>query len=296
VESVAVIPGTEEDEVWVSVKRYVNSATDRYIERLSVGLDSNDSQELAFYVDSGLSLNSPINISAATSANPVVITTSSSHGLSDGEYVDIRDVAGMTELNGNRYLVSNSTSTTFELQTLAGVDVDGSGYSSYISGGTVRGAVTTISGLSHLEGETVQILGNGAVQASQTVSSGSITLPTRASIVHVGLGYTSELETQRLEGGSADGISQGKIRRIHEVILRLYRSLGGEIGRVDGNIDQPPFRDSSDAMNAAPALFTGDLRVDFSEGYDRKGTIYLRQQQPLPYTILGMFAHMKVNG
>lgn len=295
VESVAVIPGTNEDEVWVSVKRYINGATDRYIERLEVGLDDTESQELAFFVDSGLTLNSPVTITGATAADPVVVTAPT-HGFSDGDYVDIRDVAGMAELNGKRFIVSNSTTNTFELQNQASTDIDGSAYTAYISGGTVRKAVTTISGLDHLEGETVAVLGNGAVQASQTVASGSITLQTRASIVHAGLSYTSELETQRLEGGSRDGISQGKIRRIHEVILRLYRSLGGEVGKVDGNIDQPPFRDSSDSMDAAPSLFTGDLRVDFPDGYDRKGTIYLRQQQPLPYTILGIFAHMKANG
>lgn len=296
VESVAVIPGSEEDEVWVSVKRHINGATDRYIERLEIGLKDTESQEQAFFVDSGLTLDSAVNISGITKADPVVVTTSSAHGINDGDYLDIRDVAGMTELNGKRFIASNVTSTTIDLQDQSGTDVDGTGYTTYISGGTVREAVTTISGLDHLEGETVAILGNGAVQASKTVSSGLITLQTRASIVHAGLPFTSELETQRLEGGSKDGISQGKIRRINEVILRLYRSLGGEVGRVDGNIDQPPFRDSSDAMDAAPALFTGDLRVDFAEGHDRKGTIYLRQQQPLPYTILGIFAHMKANG
>jgi len=296
VESVAVIPGSEEDEVWVAVQRYVNGGTVRYIERLKTGLDDAASSETAFFVDSGLTLDTSFDITGATQADPVVVTTSSAHGLSNGEYVDIRGVAGMTELNGNRYIVANVTSTTFELQDKTSTDIDGTGYTAYISGGTVREAVTTISGLSHLEGESVDILANGAVQASKTVSSGSITLDTRASIVHAGLGYTSQLETQRIEGGSADGVAQGKIKRIHEVILRMYRSLGIEVGRRDGEVDVIPFRDSADAMDSAPALFSGDLRVDFSEGFDRKGTVYFRQQQPLPLTVLGVFAHLKTNG
>jgi len=296
VESVAVIPGSEEDEVWVAVQRYVNGGTVRYIERLKTGLDDAASSETAFFVDSGLTLDTSFDITGATQADPVVVTTSSAHGLSNGEYVDIRGVAGMTELNGNRYIVANVTSTTFELQDKTSTDIDGTGYTAYISGGTVREAVTTISGLSHLEGESVDILANGAVQAAKTVSSGSITLDTRASIVHAGLGYTSQLETQRIEGGSADGVAQGKIKRIHEVILRMYRSLGIEVGRRDGEVDVIPFRDSADAMDSAPALFSGDLRVDFSEGFDRKGTVYFRQQQPLPLTVLGVFAHLKTNG
>jgi len=199
-------------------------------------------------------------------------------------------------LNGNRYIVANATSTTFELTDKDGNNVNGTSYTTYISGGTAREAVLTISGLSHLEGESVSILANGAVQASKTVSSGSITLDYRASIVHAGLPYTSELETQRIEAGSQDGTAQGKIKRIHEVILRIYRSLGIEVGRRDGNVDTIPFRSSADAMDAAPALYSGDLRVDFSEGFNRKGTVYFRQQQPLPLTVLGIFAHLKTNG
>lgn len=296
VESVAVIPGASEDEVWVAVKRYVNSGTVRYIERLKIGLDATASREDAFFVDSGLTLDSAATIIGATKANPVVITTSSAHGVGDGAYVDIRDVAGMTELNGNRYIVANAASTTFELTDKDGNNVNGTAYTTYISGGTAREAVLTISGLSHLEGESVSILANGAVQASKTVSSGSITLDYRASIVHAGLPYTSELETQRIEAGSQDGTAQGKIKRIHEVILRIYRSLGIEVGRRDGNVDTIPFRSSADAMDAAPALYSGDLRVDFSEGFNRKGTVYFRQQQPLPLTVLGIFAHLKTNG
>jgi len=367
IESVATIPGSEADEVWVAVKRYVDGSTVRYVERLKLGLDDADSSEQAFFVDSGLTLDVSTAITAATKANPAVITASS-HGYSDGDYVDIRGVAGMTELNGNRYIVIEKTTNTFEIMAEASkpvtgatkanpcvitspghgfatndqigflgvggmtqlngngyavtkinddtfsIGVDSSSYgtftsggrihlntnstafSTYISDGTVREAVTAISGLDHLEGESVAILGNGAVQSSQTVSSGAITLPTRASIVHAGLNFVSELETQRLEGGSVDGTSQGKIKRIHELILRMYRSLGITVGRLDGNIDQIPFRDSSDPMDASPILFTGDLRVDFSEGLDRKGTVYFKQTQPLPLTVLGVFAHMKTNG
>jgi len=295
VESVASIPGSEQDEVWVAVQRYINGGVVRYIERLKVGLEDTASSEQAFYVDSGLTLDVPITITGVSKANPAVVTAAL-HGFSNGDYVDIRDVAGMTELNGNRYIVANVATNTFELTDLSGTNINSTAFATYISGGTARKAVTTISNLDHLEGESVVILGNGAVQSNQTVSSGSITLPTRASIVHVGLNFVSEVETQRLEGGSADGTSQGKIRRIHELILRLYRSLGITVGKIDSNLDQIPFRDSSDPMDAAPALFTEDLRVDFSEGFDRKGTVYFKQTQPLPLTVLGVFAHMKTNG
>lgn len=74
-------------------------------------------------------------ISGATAANPVVIT-STSHGLSNGDYVNIASVVGMIQLNGNRYKIANKTTHTFELQSTGGTNVDGSAYTAYVSGGT----------------------------------------------------------------------------------------------------------------------------------------------------------------
>ena len=67
-----------------------------------------------WFVDSGLTLNNPLTITGATVASPVVVT-STSHGLSNGDTVDITEVVGMTELNGNRYKVANKTDHTIEL-------------------------------------------------------------------------------------------------------------------------------------------------------------------------------------
>lgn len=74
-----------------------------------------------------------VSISGATRANPVVITTSSSHSFSDGVSVYVESVGGMTEINDTIFTVDNPASTTFEL-----LGVDGSAYTAYTSGGTVR--------------------------------------------------------------------------------------------------------------------------------------------------------------
>ena len=75
------------------------------------------------------------NITGATKADPVVIT-SSSHGFSNGDRVYINGVEGMVELNNRTFIVSSSATNTFELHDLDGNDVDGSGYATYVSGGT----------------------------------------------------------------------------------------------------------------------------------------------------------------
>ncbi len=76
------------------------------------------------------------DITAATQANPVVVTATA-HGFSDGDIIAIHDVAGMTELNHNSYMINNKTANTIELQSLAGVDVDGTGFTAYTSGGVL---------------------------------------------------------------------------------------------------------------------------------------------------------------
>jgi hypothetical protein len=145
--------------------------------------------------------------------------------------------------------------------------------------------VTTIAGLDHLEGETVQVLCDGAVHPPRVVSGGAVELVQAASRVHVGLGYTSRLQTMRFDAGAQDGTAQGKTSRIHEVTLRLWRTLGAKIG-FDDDLEAVPFRTSADPMNAAPGLFTGDKHIKFRHGYTRSPRVTAVQDQPLPMMVL----------
>ena len=115
VTSIATIPSTKRHEVWIITKRTVNSVTRQYVEFLEENFNASDgmAKEDGFFVDSGLTLDNPLTITAATVANPVVVT-SASHGLSDGDLVDIEAVLGMTEINDTRYRVIESATNTVE--------------------------------------------------------------------------------------------------------------------------------------------------------------------------------------
>lgn len=154
------------------------------------------------------------------------------------------------------------------------------------SGLTYDGSATsTITGLNHLEGETVSVLADGSAHADKTVSGGSITLDRDAEKVHIGYNYTSTLETLRLEAGANDGVSQGKIKRIHGITVRFLESVGAEVGPDTNNLDRIPFRDSSMSMDEAVPIFTGDKEIFFPSGYDNDARIVVRQTQPLPMTV-----------
>jgi hypothetical protein len=204
VESVCVIYGASEDEVWISLARTINGSTVRYIERFSPrnwGTDKDD----CFFVDSGLTYDST--------------------------------------------------------------------------------AATTISGLTHLNGETVQVLADGAVHPDCLVASGSITLNYSASTVQIGLPYTSTVKPMKID---LQGLGLSTTMRIHKVIANFYQTLGGLCGPATNNMDRLIFRTAADPMDASPPIYTGTKEFTYTGGFSRTGDIIIQQDQPLPMTLLSL--------
>jgi hypothetical protein len=156
-------------------------------------------------------------------------------------------------------------------------------------------AVTNISGLAHLEGQTVSILADGATHPDKVVSSGAIVLERAASKVKVGLSYTSLLQTMRIDAGAQNGTAQSKTKRIYDITVRLYESIGVEVGPDLDNMERIPFRSSANAMNSGVNVFTGDKEVEFRGNYETDGFIFVRQTQPLPLTILSLYPKLQTN-
>lgn len=156
------------------------------------------------------------------------------------------------------------------------------------SGITYDGAATdTITGLTHLEGETVALLGDGAVYPTFTVSSGQITgIDPTVSKASVGLAYTHQLDTLEPEGGNPAGSAQGKTKTYDNIKVRLYQTLGGQINGKD-----ILYRSVDDNMDTAPPLFTGDYIVP-SLGHSTKETVSLTSSDPAPFTILGIYRNV----
>ena len=97
-----------------------------------------------------------LTITAATAANPVVVTYTGTDP-SNGDHLDIASVAGMTELNGRRFKVANVNggSNTLELQTVDGINVNGTSFTAYTSGGTASRVYTLTT--PYLESDLFQL-------------------------------------------------------------------------------------------------------------------------------------------
>lgn len=290
-ESVCAVSEGAEDVVYAIVRRTVDGENRRYVERMHTRFF--DAVEDAFCVDAGLTYEAPeYTISGATKASPVVITATG-HGLSNGDVLRIRDVVGMTELNGKQYKATNVAANTFELHDMLDRDVDGTGFSAYVSGGTAQYATTTITNLHHLEGEAVAVLADGNVVPGLSVSDGEIEMPNPASKVHVGLGYVCDFQT--LEVSFASEVLQSRKKQVGKVSLRVKNSRGLRAGKDATSLFE--FRERTPAMGYGdiPAL-TQELATLVSPGWTDYGRTYVRQADPLPAEVLAVIPEVVVSG
>jgi hypothetical protein len=161
------------------------------------------------------------------------------------------------------------------------------------SGLSYSGAATsTLTGLNHLEGQTVSLIVNGATHPTRTVTGGSISLEREATTAKVGLNYVSTLQTMRLDEGYK-GTDQTKTKRIFDVTVRFYETVGAKIGPNANTLDEIPFRDSSAPMSSPVPLFTGDKELEFPADYGSDGFVMVKQEQPLPMTILAIYPRLE---
>lgn len=284
-ENVQVISNGTTDEVWVSVNRTINSNTYRYIELFD---DGTGSDRLDGFSDSYLTYSNFTPITGITKADPAVVT-STAHGLSNGDRVKLIDVGGMTEVENRSFLVANKTANTFEITDLQGNNIDSSAYTTYTSGGEAHKLINTVSGLDHLEGESVEVKVDGTVTANLTVSSGSVTLDDYYYEVTIGMPYTTTIKTLKKEFDIGRGTMQGQKSRYIRPILRLYNST---LPLADGNF--MPSRSGNNNMNLAVPLYSGDLEFG-NLNFGSTGQIEITVSEPLPLRLSGIFGTFEGN-
>jgi len=140
---------------------------------------------------------------------------------------------------------------------------------------------STVSGLEHLEGEAVVAICDG-VEVSGTVSGGSLALGASYSVISVGLGVVSKCKLLPPEAASAIGSAQGLMKRINEVLVSVYRSLGLQAGEDGGNMEEV-LRDGNGALPTT--LQTDDFTVPCTIGWDKKSEVYFECDNVFPCTI-----------
>lgn len=153
------------------------------------------------------------------------------------------------------------------------------------------------TGLDHLEGRTVQVLGDGAELPDAVVSGGAVDLPYAVSRVQVGLPFRHRVEPLPPVVVGPGGVRQGGALRL---IRATFRVLETQVLTVDtgrGATSVPVKRlGASGVLDSPPPAFTGDLAVR-AIGWKRDaiGPVWrVDQTSPLPCTILSVTTELKV--
>jgi len=213
VESVAVIPGDDEDEVWLTVNRTINGSDVVYVERF--GSRTFSTQSDAYFVDCGI--------------------------------------------------------------TYSGA------------------AKSTFSGLDHLEGETVKILGDGAVYDDETVVGGEVTIDTEVVKASIGLSNTYKLKPMILDINAQEGSIRGTIRRVPELVLSFVNTFNTKYGVDTDNLFDINWR-TTEVYGDPPAMFTGDKIVNFDGGFSNDESILISGSGPEPCTIRAIIPRTDITG
>lgn len=144
----------------------------------------------------------------------------------------------------------------------------------------LAGPFSSVSGLDHLEGDTVQVLADGASHPDRVVAGGSITLQAPANTVVVGLKYTPQLVSLPLESGSPTGSSLAYLKRYNRLIVGL---LDSALPLINGK--RAPDRSPSTPMNTREPNKTGQVDA-YQLGWSEGAVVTIEQDLPLALTVL----------
>ena len=299
-ESVACVSEADDDVTYCVIKRTINGATKRYIERMGTRLFK--TQRDNFFVDAGATYdgtntdtNKTVTISGGTTyvkGQSVTITTN--YNLFNAPpSTDDKDDA-IVLVDGDTFYRLTILSTTSQTVATAKLDKDLPVTLRNTPITTFEVARNVISGINFLEGKKISILADGAVHPQKTVTSGSITLDRAASVVHLGLPYESDLETLPI-ALQIEAFGQGRVKNLNHVWLRVLESSGIFAGPSVDKLIEAKQR-TTEPYGTPPNLKTEDIKIMVTPTWQDNGQIFVRQTDPLPLTIVGLTLEVAVGG
>ena len=299
-ESVACVSEADDDVTYCVIKRTINGATKRYIERMGTRLFK--TQRDNFFVDAGATYdgtntdtNKTVTISGGTTyvkGQSVTITTN--YNLFNAPpSTDDKDDA-IVLVDGDTFYRLTILSTTSQTVATAKLDKDLPVTLRNTPITTFEVARNVISGINFLEGKKISILADGAVHPQKIVTSGSITLDRAASVVHLGLPYESDLETLPI-ALQIEAFGQGRVKNLNHVWLRVLESSGIFAGPSVDKLIEAKQR-TTEPYGTPPNLKTEDIKIMVTPTWQDNGQIFVRQTDPLPLTIVGLTLEVAVGG
>jgi len=164
------------------------------------------------------------------------------------------------------------------------------------SGLTYSGApASTISGLGHLEGKEVAILGDGAVRPRKTVTGGQVTLDRVASLAIIGLPITADLQTMPVVAQIDAAFGAGRTKNVNKAWLRAHQSAGFHIGPDFEHLTEAKWR-TNEPYGSAPELKTVETQLPISPSWGSDGAVCVRHADPLPLKVVSLTLEVAIGG
>lgn len=301
-ESVCTLPVGSEDRVYVVVKRTIEGATKRYIEcfspRTFTDIEDAVFMDSAITVDGRNTGSTTLTISGGIDWYDETLTlTASASTFSVG---DVGNKFFLYDADGNlvRFTVDAYSSATVVTGTVDRTVPSGLRATATTSWAR---AVSSVSGLSHLEGKAVSVIGDGYVIASPnnsayetiTVSSAAIELNDCYAVIHVGLPYLSDVETLDIDTPQGETVSD-KHMIVNSVHMHVERTRGLWVGANDPGDDDPldgltevKMR-SSEGYDEPVSLTNEKVEVQIASEWNSNGRVFIRQVDPLPMSVLSV--------
>lgn len=303
-ENVAVVPEGNEDVLYVTIRRTINSKVVRYVEKLSSRQINNilDNKFMdAFETYDGRNTGSTtmtLTGSGWTYTDTLTLTASASTFSST-------DVDNAIHLRGASNELIRATITAYTSATVVSVRPHKTVPADLQATATTDWdfAVKEIPNLWHLEGETVAIFADGFVVGSPnnasydtyTVANGKVTLDKPYAVVHVGIPYIMDIETLDIDTPNGETLTD-KNQIVKGVTLTVEETRGLWVGA------KPPTNDVLDPLegltefklrdeedyDSPPSLTTDSIDVNIRPEWNSNGRVFIRQVDPIPASILSI--------
>jgi hypothetical protein len=295
-ESVACISEDGEDVLYCIVKRTINGVSKRYVERMNTR-SFTDSKDW-FFVDSGLTYDG-----RNTASTTITISTATDWTYQQGDFT--LEASASVFASGDvgdevHFTVDNVTYRLEILTYVSGTQVTARANRDITA--SLQGVPTadwglarkTLTGMDHLEGKTCNVLADGNVHPQLTVSSGSLALQYAAVVVHAGLPITADIETLSITvQGQETVLDKKKLITALRMIVEQTRGL--ELGPDADHLYEIKQR-SMENYDQAIGAIDGIMESPIQASWNKEGRVFIRQNDPLPATILAIIPDLSVGG
>jgi hypothetical protein len=318
--SVCVVPEGDEDVLYVIVERKIQNVLRYYIERLAYRVD--DVPAGMFYVDSGLTYdgtNINGNIFMRINSQPSFTSDDELNLFCSTPFFSAAEVGNSivmrrVEVDQNLVVFGRLFETLIDEVTLDIIayidpqnvvvrptkDVPVWFMGNQIS--TWARAVDRLGGLQHLEGKQVAVVSDGNVVSDgsaeepiYTVENGAIVIPRPGAVIHVGLPYTSDVESLDLESKDNQPTIRSKAKLVTHAGIILKSTPTVKAGMTFDKLTEVKIRELED-MGDPTLPKTGYIDVAVESSWEDEPRVCVRQDQPLPATVTAFIPRVLVGG